>query len=331
MKTKIVYVLISSPNDIYLEQAYVSMYSLKYYTPDAHIVLLTDTLTEQTFRGIRKKELKFVDEFVVIDLDGNKYTPQQRSRLLKTGVRLYVHGDFLFVDCDTIITQSLKEIDNVEAEIAACWDSHAVLHESPQYNKVVEDGGKLNWPIQNETYYYNSGVIYVKDCEITQQFYSMWQTLLKESQIAGVNMDQPSFAKTNYNMGHIIKTLDATWNCELKYGIRYLKDAKIVHYLCTNKSYNKTKQFFLLNDYDVLQQIQKDAVISDDIKTIVKDPFKGIAEVTHCFAGKDVDFFETKGFRILRLLYETSFYNLSCLMLDIVLKIWRKYRKLGLK
>ena len=58
MKTKIVYVLVSSNNDIYLEQAYVSMYSVKYYMPDAHITLLTDKLTEATFIGIRKKEIQ---------------------------------------------------------------------------------------------------------------------------------------------------------------------------------------------------------------------------------------------------------------------------------
>ena len=40
MKTKIVYVLVSTDKDFYLEQAYVSMYSAKYHMPDAHIALL---------------------------------------------------------------------------------------------------------------------------------------------------------------------------------------------------------------------------------------------------------------------------------------------------
>lgn len=44
MKTKIVYVIISSDDDIYLEQAYISMFSAKYYMPDCHIKLTSKTL-----------------------------------------------------------------------------------------------------------------------------------------------------------------------------------------------------------------------------------------------------------------------------------------------
>lgn len=34
MKTKIIYVLVSNENDCYLEQALVSIYSLRLYNPD---------------------------------------------------------------------------------------------------------------------------------------------------------------------------------------------------------------------------------------------------------------------------------------------------------
>lgn len=50
MKTKVAYVVVSSPNDIYLEQAYVSMFSLKHHMPDAYIVLLTDRLTSESLK-----------------------------------------------------------------------------------------------------------------------------------------------------------------------------------------------------------------------------------------------------------------------------------------
>ena len=54
MRTKLLYVLVSSKDDIYLEQAYVSMYSAKFYMPDCHIVLLTDNISNETFTGLRK-------------------------------------------------------------------------------------------------------------------------------------------------------------------------------------------------------------------------------------------------------------------------------------
>jgi len=42
MKTKIIYVLVSNENDCYLEQALVSIYSLRLYNPDANLLLLVD-------------------------------------------------------------------------------------------------------------------------------------------------------------------------------------------------------------------------------------------------------------------------------------------------
>ena len=42
MKTKMVYVLVSNDKDYYLEQAYVSMFSLKKYNPKAQIYVVAD-------------------------------------------------------------------------------------------------------------------------------------------------------------------------------------------------------------------------------------------------------------------------------------------------
>lgn len=300
MKTKIVYVLVSSPNDIYLEQAYVSMFSVKYYMPDSKITLLTDKLTADTFEGIRKKEVQYANEVVVVELDGTKMNAQQRSRQLKTSIRNRIQGDYLFIDCDTIITKRLDDIDNIDAEIAACRDTHSTLADNPYRGMHLRDGHKLGWPIENEIDYFNSGVIYVKDTPITHEFYKRWNENLNLGYPKQVFMDQPSFAKTNYEMGHIIQHLPDVWNCELKHGIRYLKDAKIVHYLCTNPSYHQNKQLFILNEKDCLLEIKNAGIISDKIKSVVDDPFNGLAEITHCFSGEDVYFFQTEKYNILR-------------------------------
>lgn len=299
MKTKIVYVLVSSSQDIYLEQAYISMFSIKYYMPDAHIVLLTDKQTESTFTNIRKNELKYADEIISIHIP-NTYTAQQRSRILKTSARKHIKGDFLFIDTDTIIVKPLDEIDSIEADIAACWDSHAPFKENPYRSMCVEHGHMLKWPIEQETTYFNSGVIYVKDNEITHKFYELWHKNWIDGCNHKVYMDQPAFAKTNYILGHPIKTLDDIWNCELKHGIRYLKDAKIVHYLCTNISKKNDRQVFLLNEREIFQEILKNnGEIPSIIKEVIIDPFKGIAPITHLFAGNDLSFFQSNYFTLI--------------------------------
>lgn len=309
MKTKIVYVLVSSPKDIYLEQAYISMYSVKYYMPDAHITLLTDKQTEASFTNVRKKELKYTDEIISINID-NKYSAQQRSRILKTSVRKYVKGDFLFIDTDTIIVKPLYDIDSIEADIAACWDTHAPFSLNPYRTMCLDHGKKLKWPIEKEKTYFNSGVIYVKDSKLAHEFYDLWNKTLFEGYKEKVFMDQPSFAKTNYMLNHSIKTLPDIWNCELKHGIRFLKDAFIVHYLCTNVPKNNDHQVFLLNEKQIfLDIIQNDAEIPTIINEVIKDPFKGIYRITHVFAGNDIYFFHSELFNLIYKYRDTSIFK----------------------
>ena len=300
MRTQIVYVLVSSLEDHYLEQAYISMFSLKYHMPESYITLITDRLTADSFTGIRKTETKYIDNLVVVDIDSNRYTAQQRSRQLKTSVRNLIDGDFLYVDCDTIITQSLDEIDSVEFEIAACRDTHAEFSKNPYRDMALRDGHLLGWPIDEEKDYFNGGVIYVKDTPITHEYYRLWNKNLTDGYLVKVFMDQPSFAKTNYEMNHIVKNLPDIWNCELKHGIRYLKDAKIVHYLTTNIAKYQQEQLFILNEKDALTNVKLTGEINDKILSVIKDPFKGLAEVTHCFAGDDVFFFRSVSYKYCR-------------------------------
>ncbi len=284
MKTKIAYVLISSDKDIYLEQAYISMMSLKHHMPDAHIELLVDKQTEATLIGLRKKLLEFVDHLIVADIVGD-YTPQQRSRLLKTSLRSYVEGDYLFIDSDTIITKQLYDIDDCNYSIAACQDSHSSFEKNPYRNMCVSHGNILEWPIEGEKVYFNSGVIYVKDDATARDFYAKWNELWIDGSRKGVNMDQPTFAKTNYELKHPVSILDDTWNCELKHGLKYLKDAKIVHYLCTNTD---PSPLFVMNDIKELNAIKRGEINPLIIKCF-DDPFVGLAQVSQLISGEDMD------------------------------------------
>lgn len=293
MKTKLLYVIVSNERDIYLEQGYVSMFSAKMQMPECHITILTDVKSSETFKGLRKEETKYADEIIAIDLDPN-LPAQKRSRLLKTNARNYVDGDFLFIDCDTIIVKDLSSIDNNGSILSACWDTHSDFAHNPYRSYCIQHAKLLGIDISNEKVYFNSGVILVKDNEFTRNFYKRWNENYLKGYEKGVSMDQPALEVTNIEFDYPIQKLDPEWNCELKHGIRYLKDANIVHYLCTNPSRSNDKQFFLLNEKDTFLKVKETGTITSEIIEVIKDPFKGIAEVTHCFAGKEIDFFNTR-------------------------------------
>lgn len=300
MKTKIVYVVVSGKNDVYLEQAYVSMYSVKVHNPSAHISVVMDTLTETTLTDVRKKEMIYADDVVSVKIEGD-YTKAQRSRILKTSVRKYIKGDFLFIDTDTIVVRSLDEIDNITDDISACQDTHSPFVTNPYRRMCLEHGRILGWPIEQEEVYFNSGIIYVKDSDIAHRFYENWNTNWLKGHERGVNMDQPAFAKTNYEMGHPVKILADVWNCELKHGMKYLKDTFVVHYLCTSISRNNDEKVFLLNNEKVFSDIVKNGgEIPESVKAVIHDPFYGLASVSLLLAGNDMRFFMSQEIKFLR-------------------------------
>lgn len=55
---KFLYVLVSNERDIYYEQTYVSILSLKHFNPTAFVHLLVDNLTFATFSGGGESLLK---------------------------------------------------------------------------------------------------------------------------------------------------------------------------------------------------------------------------------------------------------------------------------
>ena len=276
MKTKIVYVLVSAEKDCYLEQAYVSMTSVRQYMPNASITLLVDTKTKNSFVGERAKMTSLANDIISIDLDPD-IAANKRSRFLKTSARLHISGDYLFIDTDTIIAKDLSSIDDTDADMAACWDSHSPFKTNPYREMCISHGKRLNWPIENEETYFNSGVIYVKETPQAYDFYKKWHQNYLDGTQKRVFMDQPSFAKTNYEMGHVIKTLPDVWNCELKHGIKFLRDAYIVHYLCTNKEGGEA---YLLNNQDVFDKIKETGEIPEDVKKTINDPFCGLPNVS---------------------------------------------------
>lgn len=320
MKTKILYVLVSTPKDIYLEQAYVSISSLRHHCgKDVHIVVLMDTITESTLNHERNKMLGDVDEIISVELP-IELSAQNRSRILKTSARKHVKGDFLFIDCDTIITKPLDSIDDMTADIAACYDSHCKFKDNPYREMCIDHCRKLGIDITGEEKYYNSGVIYVKDTPAAHDFYERWNKNWLKGREVGVNMDQPAFNKTNIELGYKIHTLGDVWNCEIIHGVRFLKDAKIVHYLCTNLTSGKGEEIFIMRDMSVLDDIKNAREIPLEVKECFEDPFKGIPPLTTLVSGKNNAILRTSLYQYLSAHYNSKIFN----MLDRFVKNMNK-------
>jgi lipopolysaccharide biosynthesis glycosyltransferase len=239
------YILVSDETDLYYEQALVSLTSLRLRMPDAHVILLTDTRTRETFTNVRSCIERLATEVVGVDLPHN-LSNKERSRWLKTSMREYVTGDFLFIDCDTVITENLNGIARFTLDLGAVLDTHITLDlrfkNSGYKERHIGRDKQLGFTTP-EREYFNSGVILCRDTPATHAFFAEWHRLWKESVKQGVIEDQPSFSQANLNCRRLIQKIPGVWNCQLvRWGMPFLWDAKIIHYY--NAAANKKPYIF---------------------------------------------------------------------------------------
>ena len=261
---KFVYALVSSENDYYAEQALISMHSLRLHNPDACIVLVTDSATLNTLTGNRAQIKDYVNEYVTVNPPA-EFTPVQKSRFIKTSLRQNVKGDFLYIDNDTIIVDSLDALEELDCEMGAVLDLHTTADNNVQLNWYLKHTKKEFWGYNR---YFNGGVLFVRDTENTHKLFADWHRLWNEERVKyGINKDQPTFAQANVANGCLIKELDDYYNCQIfmPYGKRYALTARIIHYFYNTRDINS-------DIYDILRRIKKEG-FNDELKCIVSNPY----------------------------------------------------------
>ena len=78
-------------------------------------------------------------------------------------------------------------------------------------------------------------------------------------------------------------------------------------------------------------EVKQSGEVNEAIKSVIEDPFKGLAETTCCLAGDDVFFLQSRGFFFLRKYYKRgrrSFPEHVLLFMELVTKIPDKLKKL---
>lgn len=259
MKTKLVYVLTCALEATYIEQALMAVWSARYHNPDAHIVLMVDDKTDALLTDKRGEILNYVSEKIVVPFEDESLTPMFRSRWIKTQVRQLIEGDFLFIDSDTICQRPLDDVDTFDCEVGAVLESHLPVNEfcDSLHRSAQNANEKIGVDIDVEQLYFSSGVLFVRDTEKTHRLYELWHRYWKEGNDIGLKIDQPSLAKANREMGHIIQQIPDSYNCILFTRPPFVREAHILHiaayqnpsFLFTNKVLNNVKENGIGNEW----------------------------------------------------------------------------------
>lgn len=285
MKTKIVYVLVSSKKDFFWEQCLISVMSVRHHMPEAHTVLVCDTETKESlYDDIRNQISQYFSEIIAIPFE-NYVEKTKRSRILKVSLRNIVIGDFLYVDCDTLITQPLYEIDSFPYTIAAVLDGHCPFKCNPMREFFLLQNKHLNYPLDKIYKYYNGGVMYVKDTDEAYLFYNLWHKNYLISCEKGVYIDEPALSMTNVEQNDTIQEIEGTWNCQIRFGALYLATNKILHF-CSKKNMPVS----YLSNKNYLNKIKAEGVNTIGLLEYISDWEKSIPQGIVTCVGYDASF-----------------------------------------
>jgi hypothetical protein len=227
-----VYVVCSTNRDHFAEIAAISITSLRILSPLARVTVLTDRETANVDSAGVAAIRSAVDDFCVVDCPGDSSI--DRSRFLKTGMRNFISGRFLYLDSDTIIMRSPDGIWSIDCDVAASPDLSPRGGPYLTGDASPETTATLGWTLRRRRYL-NAGVIYFSDSNgaysVGEHYRSRWSEFLR---VTGKPNDQLAF---NYAVdladARLIE-LHASYNAQISMNPWSLRSAKIVHFFTGN-------------------------------------------------------------------------------------------------
>lgn len=267
MNTKIVYAVTSTDKDVFWDQLWVSVWSLKYYNPTTYVVVITDEESLEIVKNsYRKDSLALIDEVIPVKFEKD-YTKKRRSRWIKINSRELVSGDILYVDSDTVITGDISDIDSFSFDIGMVYDMHE--HPRPIPLPRIPFRKAYGTELDKNAVYFNGGLFYAKDNGSSRHFFKKWyDNWLLAGDVLDYR-DQHALAKTVIELNNPVTPISGIYNCQPLSGIKYLYSAKIVHFF--NNPWLFKTDIHPLFKKETYERIKEDAGISDDFKLLILD------------------------------------------------------------
>ncbi|WP_050635423.1 glycosyltransferase [Candidatus Stoquefichus sp. SB1] len=250
--------------------------------------------------------LKYIDQIIVKQFDKN-IDKKKRSRILKTSFRNEIDGDLLFIDVDTVICGDLLCLDELSCSIAMALEGNDVLSKFYSINGLKNTLDKYNLKMGVGDYYFNSGVIYVKDNLLTRKFFKDWEKQYILYYEKGLTFDQGTLNHLNNIYSGLIQVLPNEYNCQCDLGLKYIGNVKILHYLGLNTFNDVAKlnfSFSKFSDKNIYEYIKSNGRISQDIQSMVENAKFQVKD--GFFVSKDSITYSlifSKCFKILRYIY----------------------------
>ena len=318
------YTLTSTVNDLYYEQFLLSAASLKQQMPNANITLLCDSDTKKTLVGKRSEYEKLVWKTIATD------TPEdlsqiEVSRWVRTSMRRLVQGEFLFLDGDTIVTDDLSSITEMNINFGACLDKHSLINNHFKKNDIIKRDKKLKFDSHLSGRHFNGGVLFCADTPDVHKIFDRWHELWLFGRSKNILRDQPSLNAAIHENLPFFTELDGTWNCQVAFnGLPFLERAKIIHYFISDTFL--TASPYIFSSENLLRQIKEAGTITNDALELLKKPKSAFFAETQILSGSEMlsvinsDLFQSIIFLRKKLPSVFKLFNFFCSLLKKIVK-----------
>lgn len=302
-----VYDVISSLDDLYFEQAWASAWTLQHYNSDATIMLVTDQATADSLQSEqRRNALSLFNRILVADIP-KEYSNKEKSRWVKTNLRNLIKGDFLFIDADTIICDSLGGLNDIDCAVGAVLDYHCHAREICQYDifnamtrKPLKDIFCLEYDPSTDVY--NSGLLLVRDTPEAYKLFDAWHANWELSRSKGECRDQLSLTATNQQNPGLITEIGGIYNCQLRYSMQYFHAAKILHTFASQGD-NSLSVLFC---HKIYQFIRENRMISKETQDLLLNAKNMINSPSIMVDKEHIGLSFTPAFLLLRQTFESN-------------------------
>lgn len=258
-----VYVLTSNSKDIYADMNLVSLWSLQYSNPDCNVVIAMDSLTMKSLSDYSHPILKENCDFVVANVDSE--ISIYRNRFIKTQIRNYVSGNFLYLDADTLIRDDLGLIFNTQTSIAGVPNHNGtgspteIPSSSTEFNII----NNMGW-MSDLHVYINGGVLYLSDNSDAYKFCDIWHKRWVDSSLTNkIYNDQPALNKALNECNIDFSCLAHRYNAQIFARPSISKNAAIWH-IYSSKKYGEPRNIFteMISSVKNDKKKVKDVIIS---------------------------------------------------------------------
>lgn len=306
MIPQIVYVLVANEKNLYLEEMWVSIFSLRRHHPEATVKVLVDMETKEYLSRFPQLT-SMIDETVVVQTPAG-YNAKQRSRQIKTTIRNVLKGDYIFIDTDTVICKPLDGIVEDIAEmkdfkgIAAVREGHVTMKDTlfPPTGTVKRI---FDIDISQSPLMTNSGVMFVADIPFTHEFYKRWNENWKRSCFEkGNSQDQPSLYATDCQYGYVIRELSGIYNAQVAMSLKYYADAVILHWW--HMDFIEDQRYSPYFSLEIYQNLKKEGEITPQIEELIINAKQSFASPTMPVGKEHILFLFSPAGKIFNRIYK---------------------------